>query len=152
MNLLFDTNIILFIVRANNYKGIINFLNPDNSPIYISLASEAEIKSIAMQNNWGTNRISKLDNFLDEVNIVEINQLYINAYVEIESFSQKRNNQFLEYNFSSPRNMSKNDLWIASLAALLSLRLITTDNDFDHLHSIFFEVHKIQPKQFVAFF
>lgn len=152
MNLLFDTNIILFIVRANNYKGIINFLNPNNNPIYISVASEAEIKSVAMQNNWGANRINKLDIFLDQVNIVEINQLYINTYVEIESFSQKRNNQFSQYGFSSPRNMGKNDLWIASLAALLSLRLITTDNDFDHLNSIFLEVHKIQPKQFIGFF
>jgi tRNA(fMet)-specific endonuclease VapC len=152
MNLLFDTNIILFIVRANNYKGIISFLNPNNNPIYISVASEAEIKSVAMQNNWGANRINKLDNFLDQINIVEINQLYINTYVEIESFSQKRNHQFLQYGFSSPRNMGKNDLWIASLAALLSLRLITTDNDFDHFDSIFLEVQKIQPEQFIGFF
>jgi tRNA(fMet)-specific endonuclease VapC len=53
MNLLFDSNIILFIVRANNYKGIIDYLNPDNYPIYISVVSEAEIKSIAVQNKWG---------------------------------------------------------------------------------------------------
>jgi tRNA(fMet)-specific endonuclease VapC len=97
-------------------------------------------------------RINKLDDFLDQVNIVEINQLYVNTYVEIESFSQRRNDQFLEYGFNSPRNMGKNDLWIASLAALLSLRLITTDNDFDHLNDVFFDVLKIRPEQFVNFF
>lgn len=152
MNLLFDSNIILFIVRANNYKGIINYLNPDNLPIYVSVASEAEIKSIALQNKWGANRINKLDDFLDQVNIIEINQLYVNTYVEIESFSQRRNDQFLKYAFKSPRNMSKNDLWIASLAALLSLRLITSDNDFDHLNDVFLDVLKIHPEKFVNFF
>jgi tRNA(fMet)-specific endonuclease VapC len=92
MNLLFDSNIILFI-RANNYKGIINYLNPDNHPIYISIASEAEIKSIAVQNHWAAKRINKLEDFLDQVSIVEINQLYINTYVEIDSSSQRRNDQ-----------------------------------------------------------
>ena len=55
MNLLFDTNIILAIVRSNNYTEIINFLNPGNDPLYISVVSEAEIKSIAIQNSWGIN-------------------------------------------------------------------------------------------------
>ena len=44
MNLLFDTNIILAIVRARDTSGIIEFLNPDDSPIYLSVASEGEIK------------------------------------------------------------------------------------------------------------
>lgn len=34
---------------------------------------EAEIKSIAIHNNWGVNRRNKLDDFLGQVNIVEIN-------------------------------------------------------------------------------
>lgn len=152
MNLLFDSNILLFIVRANNYKGLIHYLNPNNYPIYVSVVSEAEIKSIAVQNKWGANRINKLEDFLDQVNIVEINQLYVNTYVEIDSFSQKRNDQFLEYGFNSARNMGKNDLWLASLAALLSLRLITADNDFDHLNDVFFEVLKIRPEQLLDFF
>jgi predicted nucleic acid-binding protein len=43
-------------------------------------------------------------------------------------------------------------LWIASLAALMGLTLITTDADFDHLNDVFFEVRKINPKDFVRFF
>lgn len=54
----------------------INFLNPGNEPIYISVVSEAEIKSIAIQNNWGINRRNKLDDFLDTVNVVEVNHAY----------------------------------------------------------------------------
>ncbi|GAA4778370.1 hypothetical protein GCM10023231_01150 [Olivibacter ginsenosidimutans] len=44
MNLLFDTNILLAIVRSKDYDGIINFLNPDNRLIYVSVVSEAEIE------------------------------------------------------------------------------------------------------------
>jgi len=48
--------------------------------------------------------------------------------------------------------MGKNDLWIASLAALLSLKLVTTDADFDHLNDVFFEVGRIAPEKFSQFF
>jgi len=37
--------------------------------------------------------------------------------------------------------MGKNDLWIASTAALLGLKLITTDADFNHLHDVFIETY-----------
>ncbi len=152
MNLLFDTNIILTVVRAKNHHGIIQYLNPDNVPVYVSVASEAEIKSIALRNSWGINRRNKLDNFLDQINIVEINQLYINTYIEIGSYSQRRNPAFINYPFKTPRNMGKNDLWIASLAALLGLNLVTTDIDFDHLNQVFIEVNKIPLESFRSFF
>jgi tRNA(fMet)-specific endonuclease VapC len=152
MNLLFDSNIILAIVRANNYDEIISFLNPGNNPVYISVVSEAELKSIAIQNSWGVNRRNKLDKFLDLVNIVEVNQLYINTYAEIDSYSQQKNPAFTEYAFKSSRNMGKNDLWIASLAALLSLTLVTTDADFDHLDDVFLQVERVAPENFIPFF
>jgi tRNA(fMet)-specific endonuclease VapC len=41
--------------------------------------------------------------------------------------------------------MGKNDLWIASLAAVLGLQLVTTDGDFDHLNGVFFDVQKLTP-------
>ncbi|WDF78836.1 type II toxin-antitoxin system VapC family toxin [Mucilaginibacter sp. AW1-7] len=145
MNLLFDTNIILILIRSNNYDDIIGLLNPDSVPIYISVVSEAEIKSIAIQNNWGINRRNKLNLFLDNVNIVEISQMFVNTYTEIDSYSQCRNPAFVDYPFSTHRNMGKNDLWIASLAALLGLQLVTTDGDFDHLNGVFFDVQKLTP-------
>lgn len=152
MNLLFDTNIILHIIRSKDYKGVIEFLNPQNRSIYVSVASEAEIRSIAKRSNWGTLRLEKLDNFLDVVTVVEINHQYISSYVEIDTYSQKSNFSFTEYGFPTPRNMGKNDLWIASLAGLLGLQLVTTDDDFDHLNGIFFEVRKISPTEFFSFF
>ena len=152
MNLLLDTNIILNIVRSRDFAGVINFVNPDNSPIYLSIVSEAEIKSLAIKNNWGINRRTILDNFLDQVNIVEINQSYVNIYTQIDTYSQRVNPSFESYSFDTPRNMGKNDLWIASLSALLSLNLTTTDSDFDHLHNVFFEVRRINPSDFLPFF
>lgn len=152
MNVLFDTNILLSIIRASDFAGIVQFLNPENSPAYISIVSEGEIKSLALQNNWGVSRRRLLDNLLDQINIIDISKLSIKVYAEIEAFSQKRNPGFPAYPFASPRNMGKNDLWIASLAALLGLTLITTDSDFDHLHNVFFEVRKIEPTSFNIFF
>ncbi|EHQ29616.1 PilT protein domain protein [Mucilaginibacter paludis DSM 18603] len=112
---MFDTNIVLICIRSDNYEEILRFVNPQNVPVYISIATEAEIKSIAIQNNWGMTRRLKLDAFLDQVNIVEIGQALMNAYVQIDSFSQCRNPAFKMYPFPTHRNMGKNDLWIASL-------------------------------------
>ena len=44
----------------------------------------------------------------------------------------------------SSRNMGKNDLWIASTAHVLEATLITTDNDYDHLENVYFELVKIK--------
>jgi tRNA(fMet)-specific endonuclease VapC len=152
VNVLLDTNIILNIVRAHNKPGILRFINPENSKLYISIVTEAEIRSIAIKKKWGTNRLDFLNDFLDGVNIVEVNQLFVSTYTEIDCYSQRLNPNLETYQFDTPRNMGKNDLWIASLAALLGLRLVTTDSDFDHLHNVFFEVKKIKPDEFVAFF
>ena len=152
MNLLLDTNIILNIVRAKDYNGIINFINPDNSNLYISVVSEAEIKSLALRNKWGIKRSELLDDFLEEVNIIEVNQLSVSIYTQIDAYSQRLNPDFENYQFDTPRNMGKNDLWIASLAALLGLRLLTTDSDFDHLNDVFFEVKKLSYSDFQSYF
>ena len=91
-------------------------------------------------------------NFLDGINIVEIGKSYVNVYAEIDAYSQRSNPNFKDYPFDTPRNMGKNDLWIASLAALLGLELVTTDGDFDHLNNVFFPVRKINPGDFQRFF
>lgn len=122
MNLLLDTNIIVNVIRARNFSGVINFINPDNSAIYISVVSEAEIKSLALKNQWGVNRRNLIDHFLDQVNIIEVNQLYVELYAKIDAYSQKMNADFKSYPFKTPRNMGKNDLWIASLSALLGFK------------------------------
>lgn len=151
MNLLLDTNIILNIIRAKDFNGIVRFINPDNSPIYISIVSEAEIQSFALRKKWGTKRLVVLDSFLDKAHIVEVNQLSVKIYAEIDAYSQRSSPNFETYPFNTPRNMGKNDLWIASLSASLNLTLITTDGDFDHLHGVFFDVKKLNASDFLPF-
>jgi tRNA(fMet)-specific endonuclease VapC len=152
MNLLLDTNIILYVTKTNDFSKTLPFINPERSILYVSIVSEAEIRSLALRNKWGAKRLDYLNDFLDKCSIVAVNELLVSSYVEIDSYSQRLNPNFTSYPFDTPRNMGKNDLWIASLAAFLGLRLVTTDSDFDHLHNIFFEVKKIQPTDFVPYF
>jgi tRNA(fMet)-specific endonuclease VapC len=152
MGLLFDTNILIAIVRAANHPDLIRFVNPKRSQVYISIVSEGEIRSLALQNKWGLNKIRILNRLLDEIIITDITNIAINTYSEIDSYSQLRNPGFEKYPFNTPRNMGKNDLWISSYAALLNLTLVTTDSDFDHLHDIFLDVRKIHSSEFLPFF
>ncbi len=74
MNILLDTNILLFRSRTSDTDSFVDFINPGNVKLYTSVVSEAEIKSISLKNKWGVKRNDILDNFLDEINIVEISQ------------------------------------------------------------------------------
>lgn len=74
--------------------------------------------------------------------IIDINTKdIINRYAEIDAFSQGRLNR-RKSNFTA-RNMGKNDIWIAATASVLDATLLTTDNDFDHLHGEFLSLEKI---------
>jgi len=105
-----------------------------------------------LRNKWGAKRLDYLTNLLGKCNILDVDKLLVNTYVEIDSYSQRLNPNFTSYPFDTPRNMGKNDLWIAPLAAFPGLGLVTADSDFDHLHNIFFEVRKIQAADFVPYF
>lgn len=123
MNILLDTNIAIQFIRARKKGKLNSDLNPSESTIFISIATEAELKSISIRNRWGQNRVLELDNFLANLKIIEISQILVNTYVAIDTYSQCQNPNFDEYPFETPRNMGKNDLWIASTASLLGLQL-----------------------------
>lgn len=146
MNLLFDTNILLHIAKYPSSEILTQVINSNNKKVFTSIVSIAELKSIALQNNWGDRKLKGIDVFLNRVTFVEINENLINTYVEIDAFSQCRNPSYLNYPFATPRNMGKNDLWIAATAALLGLKLVTTDADFNHLHEVFIEVQCLGPE------
>lgn len=144
MNLILDTNIMLGAIRSKKTAELLNFLNPNKKIIYSSIIIEAELKSIARQNNWGIDKLNKLDFYLDLFSFSEITKYFINTYVEIDTFSQRQNPNFKDYAFDTPRNMGKNDLWIASTATILGLELVTTDADFAHLNNVFLDVRQIE--------
>ncbi len=146
MNLLFDTNILIQFAKSLNADLLMLVINPNNQEVFISIVSIAELKSIALQNNWGTKRLQVINVFLNRLTFVEINKSLINTYIEIDAYSQCRNPSYVNYPFITPRNMGKNDLWIASTAALLGLKLVTTDADFNHLNEVFLDVQYLNPE------
>lgn len=145
MKLLFDTNILVHYIRGSSTSQLIESrfspFQPDNFPC-ISVVTVGEIKSLAIQRKWGPAKLQKLDRFLAEFVLLDINHdLVIDRYAEIDAYSQNRlPGRPLEL---TARNMGKNDIWIAATASVAETILITTDRDFDHLDQVFLHLEKI---------
>ena len=146
MNYLLDTNILLIYIRDEPTRGYIEQtydpFGTDNNPI-ISVVTVGEIRSIAKRNHWGDKKLELLDDILSDLIIADIHsEDVIETYAEIDAFSQGR---LTERPLSvTARNMGKNDLWIAATAEVTNSRLMTTDNDFDHLDNEYLELIKIK--------
>lgn len=145
MNLFFDTNIILSIARDSSDGRLLKFLNPNDALIYVSFVNIAEAQSIAYQNGWGYSKMQILEEFFSNVRIINVGELLLPTYIGIDAYSQRNHPEYEHYPFQTPRNMGKNDLWIAATASLLNLKLITTDGDFDHLDKVFLALTKFLP-------
>lgn len=148
MNYLLDTNILLIYLRQSYLKEKLEqqfrLFNPANT-LLISVVTVGEIKSIALQNNWGQKRLETLEILLSKFIITDINvRTIIERYAEIDAFSQGKLKSKIS-NFSA-RNMGKNDLWIAATASILNIPFITTDHDFDHLQEDYLKLQKIDIK------
>ncbi len=145
MYFVFDTNILLFYIRESPIsKEIDSSYNPfgvGNTPI-LPVVSVGEIKSIALRHDWGKKKITRLKELMSLFVIADVNSEDVwESYAEIDAYSQgKLKNKPLPF---SARNMGKNDLWIAAITAVTSSKIITSDNDFDHLDGVYFEVIKI---------
>jgi predicted nucleic acid-binding protein len=113
-----------------------------NKPV-VSVVSLGEIQSIGLRNHWGEKRLGLLDRFIKNFLIADINvETVIQRYAEIDAYSRgKHAGKPLS---GSARNMGKNDLWIAATASVLNAKLLTLDNDFDHLKNEFIELEKIE--------
>ena len=141
MGILYDTNILIFFVRSQN-DNLRAFVNPDKQPEYISYVNMAELQSFAIQQNWQDNKLRRVAEILNSLNVVNIeDEAILNAYVTIDSFSQRKN-AVIKSPFRTPRNMGKNDIWIAATAMALNFKLITTDADFDHLTMLTIDKYK----------
>jgi len=149
MNFLLDTNIIVFMLRSPDGIAQLErdyplFL-PENNAV-ISVITLGEIQSLAIRNKWGTKKLNTLDQILQKLIIADINfQPLIDRYAEIDNFSQGTlPGKPLGM---SPRNMGKNDLWIAATASVSEAVLLTSDNDFDHLNEHFLTLRKVTWKR-----
>lgn len=138
-----DTNILVFAVRNSPIWTDIQQtyqLTPANT--LLSIVSKAEILSLAKQFAWGKEKISQLSEIIDKINIVQINEAILQAYVSIDLYSQKKLPISYPIGFTA-RNMGKNDLWIAATASVFDATLLSSDADFQHLDKLFFNFVKV---------
>ncbi|KAA6434043.1 DUF4411 family protein [Dyadobacter flavalbus] len=148
MNYFLDTNILLAYLKQHTLvKNLQKYFELETSPnlIFTSAVCIGELKSLAVQNNWGEKRIHSIEllrQFILITNTLE--NTIIDRYARIDAYSQGRlQEKQLE---TSARNMGKNDLWIAATASVLNATIITTDKDFDHLHNQFLKVARFDLK------
>jgi len=147
--LVLDTGIILGYARGAGYAEYVEkkfgLFSPPNIPL-ISVMSKGEIYSLAIQFGWAAKKLQALDELLRKLPLVDINdERIIREYAEIDAYSLGRHAARPLPVGQTARIMGKNDLWIAATASVLKAKLLTTDNDFNHLNGIFFEVAFIDP-------
>ncbi len=146
MSFLLDTNIILTYLRRSQFRDkfetILNLFN-DKNILIVSAVTIGELKSIAIKNGWGQQKIDALVHLVKRLVVVDINvESILNRYAEIDAYSQGKHPSKPLPN--SSRNMGKNDLWIAATASILEVPLITTDKDFEHLDEVFLELEHVK--------
>ena len=147
MRYFLDTNILLHYLRGTELSTRIDQqYSPLDSTIneaIISVVNVGEIRAIAKMNHWGQRRMEKIDLLFEELLITDINtEDLIERYAEIDAFSHDK---IIGKSLGrSARNMGKNDLWIAATASILNATLLTTDQDFNHLHSEYLNLEFIR--------
>lgn len=145
-----DTGIIVGYLRQAEYAKYVENkyspLTPPNTPA-ISIVTNAELRSLALQWQWDETKKQTLHELLRKIPHIDIHhEAVLERYAEIDAFSQgKHPAKFLPDGLSA-RNMGKNDIWIAATASSMNATLITIDNDFDHLNGVFLPVIYVDPK------
>jgi len=133
---LFDTNILVHLVR-NDITGqhIRSTYSPfliDPKP-FVCTVSEGELRSLSLQWAWGKQKTNQMGFVLGYFRRVSIERPDVmQVYATIDAFSQAKGIK-----------MGKNDLWIAATSHVSGSRLLTTDDDFDHLDPTFIFVDKV---------
>jgi tRNA(fMet)-specific endonuclease VapC len=133
-----DTNVLLAYVRQGRVGVHIEaqyaLLTAKPVPI-ISVVAEGELRALALQFGWGPVRIQAMKELLGYFTVIPLPfQKIVETYAEIDNYSRR-----------SGVAMGKNDIWIAATAHVTGARLLTTDRDFDHLHTVFLERDWVDP-------
>jgi tRNA(fMet)-specific endonuclease VapC len=138
-----DTNIWIELLKDRLADDVNRLIGASDNVLLMPVAVKAELLSIAQQSKWGERKIGQLKELLAKAPIIDTNEEILNAYVEVDVYSQgKSKDKILGM---SPRNMGKNDIWIAATALAANATLVTGDNDFDHLRGSFLTVVKHTP-------
>lgn len=89
MDLLYDTNILIEAIKIsqNDEKKFWKKINPNKKTPFISIVTYAETQVISLCNAWGNNRIQKLNNLVEEIQIIRI--IHKTAYYIIISHTMQ---------------------------------------------------------------
>jgi len=133
-----DTNVLVHLVRGDSLwagvRGTYQLLLADPTPV-ISVVTVGELRSLALQFGWGTDKLDQMEFCLGYFRRVSIDDPdIIRAYAVIDAHTQKTGHP-----------LGKNDCWIAATASVLGARLLTTDKDFDQLDPLFLARDWIDP-------
>jgi tRNA(fMet)-specific endonuclease VapC len=143
MNYLFDTNILLHLIRDSqqyqDWNQTHDFFKNGNI-VLTSIVSTGEIESLADQLNWGDVKRQKLSDVLDKTKILRLDKKIVSAYARIDAYSQNKLQLHPLPIGLSARNMGKNDVWLAATAHVGNFKFVTTDHDFDHLKGIYIDL------------
>jgi tRNA(fMet)-specific endonuclease VapC len=135
---LLDTNILVAYIRAGDLGHWIEAnYSLKTTPVapLISVVSEGEIRSLALQFHWGRVRLRQLHDVVGQFVSVPLEfPGLLDAYAEIDHLSRQLG-----------RPMGENDVWIAAAARATNTHLLTTDRDFDHLHPTMLQRDWIDP-------
>ena len=133
-----DTNILLTYVRQSALSAWIEAryaLTTTNPTPIVSVVSEGELRSLARQLVWGSDKTRRMQDLLNLFPIVPLPyDGIVDAYAEIDDYSRRQGIA-----------TGKNDVWIAATAHVAGARLLTTDRDFDHLDGGFLQRDWIDP-------
>lgn len=99
----------------------------------MSVITAGELQSLALRNQWGSQRLNALEKLLNAVPLLEIDAELRKSYAEVENYSQGTLMNKLLPKGLTARNMGKNDIWLAATALFYDLTFCTSDPDFDHL-------------------
>jgi predicted nucleic acid-binding protein len=139
-----DTSPLVGYLRGSAYAAYIEkrytpFTPPNIAAV--SIVSVGELRSIAIQFNWGDTKRQALNELVRKIPRIDINNdSIIERYAEIDAYSQGKHPTKKLPSGVTARNMGKNDLWIAATASVLNATLLTMDHDFDHLNGVFLNV------------
>lgn len=127
---LLDINIFVRLIRddkvGQRLKRERQLLLTEIIPAYC-VVTEGEIRSLALQFAWGKDKIEQMRFLLDYFRPVSIETPEVmQAYATIDAYSKTHG-----------ITMGKNDVWIAATAHVNGFELLTTDQDFNHLHGTF---------------
>jgi tRNA(fMet)-specific endonuclease VapC len=139
-----DTGMSVGMARAAGYAGYarqrFNLYSEDTSTV-VSIVSQAEMLSLAIQWGWGQRRRDRLEAMLRSLVTIRIDPVTtVERYAEIDAYSRGKHPDRPLPAGTTSRTMGKNDVWIAATASVMGATLLTTDRGFDHLDPEFLKV------------